>query len=121
MTTHKRKNLSSILFSAFLAALLLVVPCKVRNAIESALEIPTTSVVNKSQTAHHSCCVERMDAVTSSSTSLTLPTFFPLETLETFAFDFKESEEPSSDFIVQNHVTTDAPLYILYQNYKVYL
>ncbi|TNE27343.1 MAG: hypothetical protein EP346_12700 [Bacteroidetes bacterium] len=113
----------SLLFSAFLAVMLLVVPCKVRNAIETALDIPTTSVTNKSQTTHHSCCVERMDAIASVETSLSQPITLGLEPSE--IFDLSCQPLAGEQFHVEGFnvasIGIDVPLYILYQNYKVYL
>lgn len=123
MTTLRQGRISTLLFSAFLAVMLLVVPCKVRNSIEDALGIPQTSVLNKSQTAHHSCCVEKTDIVLTStvetagiSAFLFQPDFISHEAL----FAAEENDFETGYNYLENSSTT-VPLYILYQQYKVHL
>tara|TARA_Y100000815_G_scaffold247238_1_gene247529 strand:+ start:1129 stop:1506 length:378 start_codon:yes stop_codon:yes gene_type:complete len=106
-----------------LVLLLLLSPCKVRNFIQAELEIPQTKVLNKSQsTVSQSNC----------------QTFEFSETIQTITkpnfqqSDFLIAEYSHIDYTTfllrysfnlntsRNQQVSDVPLYILYQNLKVY-
>jgi len=106
-----------------LVLLLLISPCKVRNSIQAELGIPQTKVLNTSQSA-----------ISLSNCQ----TFELSETVQTISkptlnqCDFLISEASRFDFTIyllkhsfnlhtsRSQQATDVPLYILYQNLKVY-
>lgn len=106
-----------------LVLLLLLSPCKVRNFIQAELEIPLTTVLNKSQ------------STISQSNCQTLEFSEAIPSISKISFqqsDFQKIEASSFDFTsyVLKHAflfntsksqhAKDVPLYILYQNLKVY-
>ncbi|NLZ94236.1 MAG: hypothetical protein GX921_00220 [Bacteroidales bacterium] len=119
----KIKEISLILSIFGLVLLLLFSPCKVRNFIQVELGIPQTDVLNKSQSiVYQSDCITFEVSKTVQSytkPSLHHPDFFFTEIV---------SLEPSSNqtillsipFASENKLTSDVPLYILYQNLKIY-
>ncbi|MGE5942935.1 MAG: hypothetical protein ACM31G_01220 [Flavobacteriales bacterium] len=117
------KRSVSILSVLGLAVLLLLSPCKVRNYIQAELGLPQTQVLNKSQsTISQSNCqtFEVSDAVQ----TITKPTLQQSHVIipETYRLVFtpdlfKQSIHPITS---RNHSVSFVPLYILYQNLKVY-
>jgi hypothetical protein len=118
------KNIRFILSVLGLVVLLLLSPCKVRNAVEAELGVPQTNVLNKSQaTLSQSACqtVEISETVqTISEPTVRLP-FFPI----------LRTDKVENALVFAKHVTTqrpsgiqqpvsDIPLYILHQNILVY-
>lgn len=117
------KNISSILSIFGLALLLLLSPCQVRNFIQAELGIPQTKVLNKSQsTISQSNCrtFEIPETIqTNSKPIFQLPDFL---ISEAYHFEFTINLL-SHSFILnpsRNQLVSDVPLYILYQNLKVY-
>lgn len=119
----KIKDISLILPIFGLVLLLLFSPCKVRNFIQVELGLPQTEVLNKSQSiVYQSDCLtfEISKTVQSySKPSVHQPDFFfP----EVFSFEAKINQvsllftSPTSE----NRLVSDVPLYILYQNLKIY-
>lgn len=118
------KNMYSIL-SVFGAVLLLLTsPCKVRNFIQIELGVSQTNVLNKSQSAFsQSNCqsFEDSEAIqTVSKSNMEQPTFLPFNScrwdveVSLHKKTFDERLSFRLNFI-------DVPLYILYQNIKIYL
>jgi hypothetical protein len=119
----KINKLYTILSIFGLVLLLLLSPCKVRNFIQSELGIPQTQVLNKSQTAisQSNCQNFELSKIVQTISKQTLQ-----------QLDFQISEASSFEFAI-NLITysfnlntsriqqvSDVPLYILYQNLKVY-
>jgi hypothetical protein len=121
--TYKINKLNSILSIFGLALLLLILPYKVRNFIQAELGTPQTTVLNKSQsTISQSNC--QTFEVSETLKNSSKPTFKPSEFLisEASRFDFtiyllKHSFNLNARGSQQ---ATGVPLYILYQNFKVY-
>ncbi|CDF79300.1 conserved hypothetical protein [Formosa agariphila KMM 3901] len=106
-----------------LVLLLLLLPCKVRNFVQAELGVPQTKVLNKSQsTISQSNCQTFEFSETIQST--TKPSVQQPDVLisEAFHFDltsylFKHAFKLQTS---RNQEVSDVPLYILYQNLKVY-
>lgn len=117
------KNISSMLSILGLVLLILFSPCKVRNYIQAELGIPQTKVTNKSQsTISQSNCQTFEVAATIQKTSkptLRQSGFLTAETyrLETTVKSLHQSYSPCSS---ESNSTSVVPLYILYQNLKIY-
>ncbi len=117
------KKINSILSVFGLALLLLLSPCKVRNFIQSELGIPQTKVLNKSQSTISQSDCQNFE-VSEIIQNISKPTFQQPDFLvsDTYRFDFtihllKHSFSLKSSRSFQ---ATDVPLYILYQNLKIY-
>ncbi|MGX1023542.1 hypothetical protein ACSSV5_000694 [Psychroflexus sp. MBR-150] len=117
------KKVYSILSIFGLALLLLLSPCKVRNFIQAELGISQTKVLNKSQSTISQSNCQTFQA-TETIQTISKPTFqqpgflvseiYPCEfTINLLRHSFIYG--PS-----RNHSVSDVPLYILYQNLKVY-
>lgn len=119
----KINKMNSILSIFGLVLLLLLSPCKVRNFIQAELEVPQTKVLNKSQsTISQSNC--HVFEFSETIQSISKPTFQQSDLLisGTYRFDFaiylhKHSFNLNAS---RDLLTFDVPLYILYQNLKVY-
>lgn len=117
------KSSNSVLSVFGLALLLLLSPCKVGNFIQSELGGPQTKVLNKRHsTISQSDC--HTFEVSETVQHITKPSFEQPKLLvsDTDRFDFtihllKHSFNPESSISLE---TTGVPLYILYQNLKVY-
>lgn len=117
------KNINAILSVAGLAILLLLSPCKVRNHIQVELGVPQTKVSNKSQStiSNLNCLVTEVSEAVQTSTkpipqepNFLIPDAFPLEFTRDIlnqSFHFTTS---------RSHSVSVLPLFILYQNFRVY-
>lgn len=106
-----------------LVLLILLSPCKVRNYLQSELGIPQTKVTNKSQSLiPQSDCqtFEILEAVQTTSK----PTFQQSDFLISEAYrlevNFESLHRPSYPSSSRNNSTSIVPLYILFQNLKIY-
>jgi len=106
-----------------LVLLLLLSPCKVRNYIQSELGIPQTKVLNKSQsTISQSNCqtfevsktVQTVSEQTFQQSDLFTSEIFRLED------NFESLYRPCYSCSSRNNSTAVVPLYILFQNLKIY-
>lgn len=116
-------KVNSILSIFGLVLLLLLSPCKIRNFIQAELGIPQTKVLNKSQsTISQSNCLNF--GVSEIVQSVSKPTFQQLDlfVLDAFNFGFTLDLQNQSFYQIssKNHTVSTIPLYILYQNFKVY-
>lgn len=103
--------------------LLLLSPCKVRNFIQAELGVPQTKVLNKSQSAISQSNCQTFE-ISETVQTISKPTFKQSGFLisEAYHFDFtiyllRHSFSLSTS---RSQQVTDVPLYILYQNLKVY-
>ncbi len=117
------KKASLVLSILGIALLLLFSPCKVRNFIEVELGLPQSEFLNKSQSVVSQSVCQTFDLSeiihSSSKPTIQKP-------------DFLISDDSNSEFRVDlhNYIFTpytsviqqvaDIPLYILYQNLKIY-
>lgn len=117
------KQIISALSLAGLALLLLLSPCKVRNFIQSELGVSQTQALNKSQStiSQYSCFAFEITESAETVTESTLATSYLLYP-ESYSLDF--SNHYNKDLIFQRSSEylsiSDVPLYILYQNLKIY-
>ena len=108
-----------------LTLLLLLAPCRVRNFIQEELGLTQTEVSNKNiATVNHSACstVNTTETVFSNIKSLTQSSPLLTKNKVDFSFnaiDFKTNL--ASSYNTRNSSVSVVPLYILYQNLKVYL
>ncbi|MFN0728074.1 hypothetical protein [Polaribacter gochangensis] len=115
--------MNSILSIFGLVLLLVISPCKVRNFIQAELGIPQIEVLNKNQsTISESNC--QTFEFSETIQTITKPTFqqpdFLISGASPFNFAsylFKNSFNLNTS---RNQQVSDVPLYILYQNLKVY-
>ena len=119
----KTNRINSILSIFGLVLLLLLSPCKVRNFIQAELEIPQTTVLNKSQTTISQTNCQTLE-VSENIQSVSKPSFnqpaFLIPEASPFHFTtylFKHSFNLKAS---RNHEVSNVPLYILYRNLKVY-
>ncbi|WP_299252036.1 hypothetical protein [uncultured Lacinutrix sp.] len=124
MKANFRTNRINSILSIFgLLLLLLLSPCKVRNFIQAELGIPQTKVLNKSQsTISQSNC--QIFEISETAKTVSKPDFKQP--------DFSVSEASTLDFTIyllkhsfnlntsRSQQVSNVPLYILYQNLKVY-
>ena len=119
------KTIRSIFPVLGLTLLLLLAPCRVRNFIQEELGLTQTEVSNKNiATVNHSACstVNTTETVFSNIKSLTQSSPLLTKNKVDFAFnaiDFKTNL--ASSYNTRNSSVSVVPLYILYQNLKVYL
>ncbi|OYX28201.1 MAG: hypothetical protein B7Z06_02250 [Flavobacteriales bacterium 32-35-8] len=117
------RKISSFLPILGLAVLLLLSPCKVRNYIQAELGLPQTQVSNKSQSiiSQSNCqTFEVSDAVQTIAKPTLQQSYFLISDTYRLVFTpdlFKQSIHPITS---RNHKVSLVPLYILYQNLKVY-
>ena len=108
----------------FLGLVILIVfsPCKVRNYIQSELDVPLTEVTNKSITTA-SNCNSFEHAVTNStlskSTNKTVPTQLGNDFIR-FSKSTDLLNKSKGFYTARNQSISAIPLYILYQNRKVF-
>ena len=117
------QKISSILSIFGLALLLLLSPCKVRNFIQAELGIPQTKVLNKSQyTISQSDCqtFETSEIVQSNSQPTLQLSDFLIANAFHFEFEINLVRHFSIISSSENQLVSGVPLYILYQNLKVY-
>ena len=120
----KAKVSTNRMFSIIgLAVLLLVSPCKVRNFIQAEIGIPKTEVSNKSQTtvSQSNCQDIELSQVVQSTSKPTIK-LHKLSTLDFYSFLFSDSSLKHSykTYTTKTQPESEVPLYILYQNLKVY-
>ena len=124
MKKSNKINKANLILSIFgLVLFLLLSPCKVRNFIQTELGIPQAKVLNKSQSTIFQSNCQTFDVSEAiklfSKLDIQQPNFLPLEvngfefTIDLLKHSFNLS--PSS-----SQQATGVPLYILYQNLKVY-
>lgn len=119
------KTIRSIFPVLGLTLLLLLAPCRVRNFIQEELGLTQTEVSNKNiTTVNRSACstVNTTETVFSNFKSLTQSSPLLTKNKVDFAFnaiDFKTNL--ASSYNTRNSSVSVVPLYILYQNLKVYL
>lgn len=120
------KNKIALLSIFGLVLLLLLSPCKVRNFIETQLDLPPTEATNKSLSSfNNSNCTSFEITKTSTTTAKSSVQFVPAiaENKVLFVFTTAVDYTPKST----NHYTNKeqshslVPLYILHQNFKAYL
>ncbi|MDO6761183.1 hypothetical protein Q4566_13310 [Tamlana sp. 2_MG-2023] len=106
-----------------LVLLLLLSPCKVRNFIQNELGIPQTKVLNKSQSSISESNCETFEFSETIQT-VTNPTFqqpgFLISEASQFDFTTYLLGNTFNLNTSKNQQVSDVPLYILYQNLKVY-
>lgn len=106
-----------------LALILLFSPCKVRNFIQSGLDLAQTQVLNKSKsTFSQSSCQTFEISTTDQTRSKQDPNFSkPLPT-ESYSVDFSDhARKPSKTTLPSEYQSiSDVPLYILYKNLRVF-
>jgi len=114
---------NSILSIFGLVLLLLLSPCKFRNFIQAELGLPQTKVLNKSQSAISQSNCQTLE-LSETVQTISKPTLNQSDLLisEASRFDFiiyliKHSFNLNTS---RSRQATDVPLYILYQNLKVY-
>lgn len=108
-----------ILASLFgLITLLLFAPCKVRNAVQTAMSLPQTEVSNKSICQVYED-IESVVSVTK-TTSQNAPTILEKEAWPNFETRHL-SQQTTTPLTDKSDTVTLIPYYILYQNLKVYL
>lgn len=124
----EKKNNNTLLIrmlsASLLISLLILAPCKVRNAIESTFDLEQTEVLNKSVTTLSSSCIASVETQLIQNVTSTEP-------ISTFAKGIvhseerievsKTSEENNNYSLVEINSFQATPLYILYQSLKVYL
>ena len=108
----------------FLGLVILIVfsPCKVRNYIQSELEIPLTEVTNKSISTASNCNTFESVVTISSlskSTSKTVPSKLGNDFIR-FSNSTDFLNKSKGFYTARNQSISAIPLYILYQNRKVF-
>ncbi|WP_437395052.1 hypothetical protein [Flagellimonas lutimaris] len=119
---HKSTFDIRILFTALLAGLLLVAPCKVRNSLEHALGLEKSEVSNKIKTTISTSCASyeavqhnentsshQLDRTTALLPALAIPSYF---TVSNSGKHLYAAEKQRFASVV--------PLYILYRQFKIY-
>lgn len=119
---HKSTFDIRILFTALLAGLLLVAPCKVRNSLEHALGLEKSEVSNKIKTTVSTSCTSyeavqhsestvshQLDRTTALLQAVITPSYF---TASNSGKNLYAAEKQS--------VASVVPLYILYRQFKIY-
>lgn len=114
-----------LILSVFVLALLLLIsPCKVRNFIQAELGVPQTSVLNQSKTTISSVSCAAFELAETDLSSTTSETKVPgkFTCVVFFAFHFTaQSKVKKNHRISKAELIATLPLYILYQNFQVYL
>lgn len=107
-----------------LALLLLISPCKVRNFIQSNLDVPQTEVTNKSKTSlSHTNCSDSDNLATSTTGVKKITKQLPA-VFNDYSFAIYQTEFSNSYLLphhARNNFASAIPLYILYQHIKDYL
>jgi len=119
---HKSTFDIRILFTALLAGLLLVAPCKVRNSLEHALGLEKSEVSNKIKTTVSTSCASyeavqhresttshQLDRATALLPAVATPSYF---TASNSGKHLNAAEKQRFASVV--------PLYILYRQFKIY-
>ncbi len=119
---HKSTFDIRILFTALLAGLLLVAPCKVRNSLEHALGLEKSEVSNKIKTTVSVSCAS-CEAVqhSESTTSYQLDIATALLPAVATPSYFTASNSGKNLYAVEKQpFASVVPLYILYRQFKIY-
>ena len=118
---HKSTFDIRILFTALLAGLLLVAPCKVRNSLEHALGLEKSEVSNKIKTTISASCVSyeavqhsestvlQLDMATALLPAVATPSYFTASNSGKHLYDAEK--QPFASVV---------PFYILYRQFKIY-
>lgn len=117
------RNYKFIMTVSGLVLLLLLSPCKVRNYVEYQIGVPQTEVSNKSQsTITNSGCkiLEVYDAVHTSTKATFPPSDLSNANTSQLVLSFDLHHPSIYPHSSGNHPVSLVPLYILYQNFKVY-
>jgi hypothetical protein len=118
------KTKQNILPFLGLAFLLLISPCKVRNFIQSNLDVPQTEVTNKSKTSlSHTNCSDADNLATSTAGVKKITKQLPA-VFNDYSFAIYQTEFSNSYLLphhARNNFASAIPLYILYQHIKDYL
>lgn len=115
-----------MLLSTFgLAIVLLLSPCKVRNAVEAALGIPQTEVLNKIKTAVSGTACQTAEtsafAIASSGFVVQNIAAVALQKTNFKWIDVDFGNRTTSACANRSYDPYFFPLYLLYLNFKVYL
>lgn len=116
-------KVSSSLSIFGLIVLLLLSPCKVRNSIQAELGVPQTKTLNKSQaTISYSSChtFEVSETILSTSKTSSLQAHFLISGAYHFDFAYNSIRHFYNHNASRDQLVSEVPLYILYQNLKVY-
>ncbi|MDN3494061.1 hypothetical protein [Winogradskyella bathintestinalis] len=111
-----------MLFIFGLAFLLIISPCKIRNFIQAEFGVPTTQVLNKSQSvlSQSNCQTFNESIQTISKQTIEQPDYLTSEAYN-FEFLINSSNNSFSQGTLKKRQVADVPLYILYQNIQVYM
>lgn len=125
MTEKKRNFKYTYLSAVFLAVLILISPCKVRNSIESALGIKQSNVVNKFKAGKEGCCLLKTGIVNNQQRLVVNTDQNQLEPLTFSGFEFFQNlQSDEAQFSNKDrqfgYKKPVLPFYILYGNFKVY-
>ncbi len=119
------KTLIKLLPFFGLVALLLVSPCKVRNFIETELNLPQTEVSNKSKVtlSTSNCSSFNVAFISASKKKVELKDVPSNAIISTdVAFNtYKLDKASVYSYKEREQAISAIPLYILHQNFKVYL
>ncbi len=119
------KTIVTVLPVLGLILLLLLSPCKVRNYIQAELGIPQTEVSNKSKTTINETNCNTFEAFQNDFSSSKKPIqHLPYLAVNNLIFSLITNGFNKKSFYYlkrRNHSVSPIPLYILYQNLKVYL
>jgi len=107
-----------------LALLLLISPCKVRNFIQSGLDLTQTQVLNKSQSTVSQSSCQSFEILASDKA----PSQKDINSIKTLPSESFFNDLPDLHFCKDSKITrssdyelvSDIPLYILYKNLKVH-
>lgn len=117
------KTLQSLFPILGLAVLLLLSPCKVRNFIQEELGVPQTEVSNKSQStiSQTNCTLFQTSETIQNVSKLTFKQVgFHVSEYPTFKGVINEVKHAFIADTLKKQRVSNVPLYILYQNLKVY-
>lgn len=125
MSEQKRFFKYTYLSAVFLAVLILIAPCKVRNSIESALGVKQSNVVNKFKVRKQSCCGFKTRIVKNEQQQQIGDYQKIFEPADFSGFDAFLNFGVEKAVTGYNELSLGAaspvvPLYILYRNFKVY-
>ena len=118
---HKSTFDIRILFTALLAGLLLVAPCKVRNSLEHALGLEKSEVSNKIKTTVSASCASYEAVQHSESTVLQLDratSLLPAVPTPSYFTAFNSGKHLYA--AEKQRFASVVPLYILYRQFKIY-
>jgi len=117
------KSLQALIPILGLAVLLLLSPCKVRNFIQEELGVPQTEVSNKSQStiSQINCTLFQTSETIQNVSKLTFKHVgFQISEYPTLNGAINVVKHVFTAKTLRKHRVSTIPLYILYQNLKVY-